>query len=859
MRRKKSLILRLIPWIIVAAALAALVIFVGIPLYTQQDTVIDNPPVISYYEGDGKTLSMENDALLFEMDPATTRFVVTEKATGRQWRSNPEKAASDPMAQGVNKEMLSSTLLVTYTTSSGEVTINNNTYSMQNQTFDVSQAEDGSIRVDYSVGRIERIYQIPNAITVERYTAFTNNMSKSTKKKVSSLYTLVEPAKLDKRDDKDALIELYPSITEQALYLLKSGTSTSNKEKLEEYFKEGGYTEEEFLIDQELVAGRADNNGPVFNVSMIYTLEDGDLVVRVPYSDIRYKADYPITYVSPLPMFGAAGTDEEGYLFIPEGGGAIIRYNNGKISQSPYYANLYGWDYGVRRKEAISETENAFPVFGATHDGGSFICVMEGASSYAGVNADISGRYNSYNTVYAKYNVLHAEQFNVSAKTAQLVYMYEKEIPKDTIVQRYRFLNSDRYADMANAYGDYLREKNELLKTASAGESVPVNVELIGAIDKKVVKFGIPVDSVIPTTTFQQAQGIIADLTGANISGLSVRMTGWSNGGVRQKVLTSVNALSELGGVNSMKQLIADAKAKNVDLYFDGISCFAYNSGIFQGFTPYSDAARYATREQVRLYPFDIVTYQTAEGMKDYYLVRPSYAAKCASNLISYLKNQGASGIGFRDVGNLLSADYYNRDLVTREMVKQKNVDTMKEAAAAGEKILIQEGNDYALPYADVIVDMNLTGQAYAIIDDRIPFYQIAIHGMKDFTGEAINLSGDYQTLLLESAEFGAGLHFTFMNEKTSVLAETNYSSFTASGYRYWKDQVIAMIQRYQQEMSGLNQQRIVNHERLNDYVTVTTYEDGTKVYVNYGANEFEEGSLTIPARDYMVERGKAQ
>jgi len=482
---------------------------------------------------------------------------------------------------------------------------------------------------------------------------------------------------------------------------------------------------------------------------------------------------------------------------------------------------------------------------------------MEGATSYAGVNADIAGRFNSYNYINAKYNVLHAEQFNVSAKTAQAVYIYEKEIPQDTVIQRYRFVESTNYVDLANAYGDYLRATwPDRLQDGQAGEEVPVNVELIGAINKKVVKLGMPVDSVVPTTTFEQARKIMNELHSAGVKALNIRMAGWANGGVRQKVLTGVNILGELGGDSDMRALIAESRSRDVNLSFDGISCFAYNSGIFDGFLPFRDAARYATREQVHLYPYYLVTYQTADWLDDYYLTRPEYAKKNASNLINALKERNAAGIAFRDIGNLLSADYYPKDLYTREQVMQMNIDTMKEAEAAGLRITIKEGNDYAMPYADLITDMNLTGQAYAILDERIPFYQIALHGMKDFTGEAINLSGDYQTLLLECAEYGAGLNFTFMAENTRVLQDSKYSCYTSSGYEYWKEQVIPMITRYQTEMAGLNRQRITNHERLAEEVTVTTYADGTKVYVNYGLRDYFQGGKQVPARDYVVERG---
>ena len=133
-----------------------------------------------------------------------------------------------------------------------------------------------------------------------------------------------------------------------------------------------------------------------------------------------------------------------------------------------------------------------------------------------------------------------------------------------------------------------------------------------------------------------------------------------------------------------MRSLIAEARLKNVNLSFDGITCFAYNSGLFDGFIGFRDAARYATREQIHLYPYSIVTYQKAEYLDDYYLVRPAYAQKNASNLIQYLSGVNASGIAFRDIGNLLSADYYNRDLVTREQVMKMNIDTMKEASEKG-------------------------------------------------------------------------------------------------------------------------------------------------------------------------------
>ena len=856
MKKKKSILRRLIPWLITLAALAALVVFVGIPLYSDTEEEIVAPPVISYYEGDKKPLTMENDDLLFELDPTNTHFTLTEKATGRQWLSNPANAAQDPVAVAANKALLQSTLVVTYSSSSGTIDFNNYQYSIENGTYSVDQAEDGTVSVTYSVGKIEKIYILPSAITVERYKAFTDAMSKKDAKKVAGVYTLYKPDKVAAMEDKDSLLSMYPSLAEQELYVLKSGTSENNKKSIASILEASGYTMEDYELDMQLVAGAAENTDAVFNVTVEYSLEGKDLLVRVPYEKIRYRAAFPITYVTLLPMFGAAGTDEKGYMFIPEGGGALIAFNNGKLSQNSYYANMYGWDYGSERTEVVSETKNTFPVFGMIKDGASFLCMMEGAPSYGGVQADISLRYNSYNWICAKYNVLHSDRYNVSAKTARLVYMFEKELPQDTIVQRYRFLDTDSYVDLAQAYGDYLRQRYPELTARTAGEELPVSVELVGAIDKKVVKFGLPVNAVIPTTTFQQAKDIIGDLQSSGVQNMSVRMTGWSNGGVDQKVLTRVKPIGSLGGAKGMQSLIQSAKSGGVPLYFDGVTCFAYNSGLLNGFIPFRDAARFTTREQIRIYPYSPIFYQQDEFFEPFYLVRPAFAQRMANNLMEALDKADAHGVAFRDIGYLLSGDYDQKDTTTREQVKQMHVDTLRAAHEKGQAVMIKEGYDYAMPYADLITDMDLNGIEYSIIDQMVPFYQIAIHGAVEYTGMSINLSDDWQTELLRCAEYGAGLNFTFMAEDGKILQDTLHSDLYGAGYEAWRGNAAALINEYQQAMRGLGNQRITGHEALSEDVRVTEYENGARVYVNYGAQDYQAEDVTVPARSYQVTRG---
>ncbi len=856
-------------WLIFILLLVGLIVYVGIRLYTPKDEQKTALPEVLYNDGETGMLTIENDFLKLDLDKTTSQFTLTEKATGREWLSNPRDAASDPVAKSSTNNLnnLQSTLLLSYKDKdkgTNDIAFNNYQHSIVNGNFVVKEATDNSVTIEYAVGDIQKIYLMPYAITEERYIMFTDKMrtelglSKSkVNSKVGNVYKIYSPETLAKMkpEERDAALALYPSAAEQAIRVLDT-SKKSDYETIAQYFIDVGYTQEDYDLDQQLIAGASAVEKPVFNVIVRYRLEGNDFVVEIPFSEIRYKANFPLTRITPLPMFGAATTQDQGFMLVPEGGGALINLNNGKQSQRPYVANMYGWDYGMYRSEVVNETKNVFPVFGMSRNGGSFICMIEGAAAYSGVRADISNHDNSYNWICAQYTAIHGDQYNVSNKTATAVYLFEKQLPQDTIVQRYRFIDSGSYVDMAREYGNYLKAQHPQLESASLKADMPVSVELLGAIDKKLVKFGMPVDSVVAVTRFDDGLKILNEIKAAGADNLVGRYSGWMNGGVSQKVLTGVRVLNELGGVRGMDSLIAGAKTADIPLYFDGISCFSYRSGLFQGFIVQSHAARYTTRERVKLYPYSEITYKSSDGLDPFYLVTPAYAQNGANNLIKALADRKAYGVAFRDIGNILSADYNGDNVVSREQVKRMNIDTLVNARSAGESVMIKEGFDYAVPYADIITDMDLSGMSYSIIDASVPFYQIAIHGAVNYTGKPLNLANDWRTELLHCAEYGAGLNFTFVSENAKVFQDTTYSGYFGADYGTWGSRAKEIITRYQREMAGLNTQRIVGHEVLSKDVHATTYENGMTVYVNYGTEVYEGEDITVPPYEYVVKGG---
>ena len=170
-------------------------------------------------------------------------------------------------------------------------------------------------------------------------------------------------------------------------------------------------------------------------------------------------------------------------------------------------------------------------------------------------------------------------------------------------------------------------------------------------------------------------------------------------------------------------------------------------------------------------------------------------------------------------------------------------------------KVMINMGNDYAIPYVDMVTNMDLKGSGYTVLDAEVPFYQIAVHGYIDYTGAPINICGDDQGELLRCVEYGAGLNFTLMSESSFVLQKTLYPEYYGCEYASWRDRMIEICQRYNNELGHTFNQEMKDHEVLTDYVRCTTYADGTKVYVNYSfADEYvaEDGTV-VPVREYVV------
>lgn len=72
---------------------------------------------------------------------------------------------------------------------------------------------------------------------------------------------------------------------------------------------------------------------------------------------------------------------------------------------------------------------------------------------------------------------------------------------------------------------------------------------------------------------------------------------------------------------------------------------------------------------------------------------------------------------------------------------------------------MVREGNLYAVPYADHILNMASESSGYRLADEDVPFLQMVFHGRKTMAGTPINLKSDYRRQVLRAIEYGMSLH----------------------------------------------------------------------------------------------------
>lgn len=682
--------------------------------------------------------------------------------------------------------------------------------------------------------------------------------------------------------DTDLTPEDFYHLIENPTYLLGKMPPFVAKQ-INDLLPDIGYGLEELTSDH--LANRLDPplpNVAVFKIPVEYVLQGRDLVVRIPGDEIEYpqevfvdfkidfnagpdeefvipdrsgaKETYPLTSISLLRFFGAADASQRGYMFVPDGAGALIYLNNGKTNLPLYSEPVYGSDPSIPVEETLAYTKqtNHLPVFGMKQGDQAFLAVIEEGEALASIRADIARESNPYNTVFAAFSTIPKSERRLDLHTK--ITVYQRRIYQGDIQVRYRFLEGEEadYSGMARSYRSYLLDRGVLRERPSTAD-VPFFLELTGSISAIEPILGVPREVTIPLTTFDQAKQLVEQLNARGIQGVQVRYTGWLDGGLEHYFPSGVNLAKEIGTKEQLETLNRIVNEQNGVLYPDVRFMEVYKSRLFDGFSSKRDSARAISGLIGKVSPYDPVLLSPLET-ESHYLLSPARLGTLVDGFIKEYREFKMEGISLSQFGTSVHADYRSNvdSVIDRQQASQIVEKQLAQFKNQGKSVLVDGGNAFALPYVDSLINMPLQGTNFNLVDEEVPFFPMVVRGYLDYAGHPLNFASDIRHDVLKAIETGAAIQFSWIFQNPEKIKGTKFGSLYSVYCERWFERAVEIYGEVSTALDGLSGQQIIRHTKLEGGVYLTEFSNGDAVLVNYNTQPVSVDGKAVEGMSFV-------
>lgn len=761
---------------------------------------------------DGKT------ELLFRESDAAIAIRIGEK----YWYSNPSDIDTDPYASGhIKDRMLSQIILHYYNADLSLKTMCSYADSVKNKQYRTEKLENG-IRVIFTLGSFERgAESIPKKLSEERMQSkFLQNseLTSSEQSWIKKHYRLDGEEWNWKENDSSMVIK-----------------------RMLELMDKSGYTEEDLEKDNSDAGITADDSARVaFQVCVEYSLENEKLKVTVPMERFKYMGKVEPSAIEVLNYFGAAENRDDGYMLVPDGSGALIDLRKASDTSDIFCEEVYG--------DGESTSELRLPVFGIKSGSQAYLAKISQGDALASINAIPSAIYSKYNSVFASFTLKKNEYATLGDAEEQTEVMnFQSSIYSGDIEMQYSFLTDDKanYVGMAEAYRNILSESGAITRL-DKNAVLPMTLETLGSVNKTKSILAIKYSGTSALTRFDENIELIKRFSDAGIDKINLDMLYWCNSGYEQTLAKKISPLSALGGKGGLKELLRDAGSGTSVGGVLSLSDFnASSSGsIYKYAAKRIDQSFFSKDER------DIAAQKVLEKGKRYF-VSPLQLSKMVESLAKSASGYEGISLTVSGAGEYIVADYGKKNCTDRETAKTLTADALKRLS---EKVDIRlwGGNAYAIPYTDTVSHAPETSSKNSTLDRTVPFYSLVFHGYIYMSGKTINYQKSPETELLQCIENGYGITACCMYADSDELKDTKMSAYYSAGIEDCFEAAAEYFKQAYETVGELAGVAIADHIVYSDDLRCTVYENGVKIYVNYGLQDAEADGVKVPARGYL-------
>ena len=589
-----------------------------------------------------------------------------------------------------------------------------------------------------------------------------------------------------------------------------------------------------------------------FGMTLEVTLTEDGVIALIPDESIVEDGDdYFIGTISVYPYMGHTYLDQkEGYMFIPDGNGALIYLEDkeGRF-RSGFTSMIYGDDPGFARQSTsnlwqdhniINDANKVMaPVYGMAHtsEGIAYLAVVEKGAERAAIIANPNGANVDYNRVYARFTErVVFTQYNGNNSSSAYQTAESGRSHSDLQVHWIFLAQEDaNYCGMANAYRSYLLERGDLVP--SADNSYNTRVDFLGTDRESWV---VGTSAVVMTTT-DDIREIYDDLKNQGVTDIFTVYKGWQKGGLYNLPISSYKADSKIGGTGDLTSLIEEAENA-------GIEFFLYNDAL--RLNPVESSSVFNVVKQVNRRRFSEYTYK--DVYEEFLYLIPSRTGTLLGQFVNSYTKKGVDNLALAGITNTLYSNYYDNVFYSRHN-NAEEYDNILGNIAGQTDLVMEQPFAYLWKYTDAFLDMPLYTSNYMYEDESVPFMSIVLKGVMPVYSEYVNFEANKQEFYLKMVETGTFPSFYITKESSSDLVNTNSSDIYSSQYDVYRDTMIT----YAKELAEINAKvegaYIVGHEIRENNVTVVTYGNGVKIYLNYGSSTAQADGYTIEGMSIKV------
>lgn len=571
----------------------------------------------------------------------------------------------------------------------------------------------------------------------------------------------------------------------------------------------------------------------------------------------EYDENYMLSKMYLLPFFGCTAHGEmDGYIFIPDGSGALMRFDSHTTYTSNYIAKLYGKDGAIdslnevndlmakRTDDYLVDTFRAtIPVFGMVHGDEQYaaMTVISGGREYASIQASLASVITPYNWASAvfEYRQLYSQPVSKSNSIIRPQEDINDFVPEISI---YLLAGNDAsYNGMALKYRSVLEDEGTLGEAAQVyEEQIPLRLEVLGSD----VKSGFIFNSVQTFTTTDEALEMQKRLADKGINNLTMVMTGWQKGGVNGNTYGKFSTQQTVGSLSDLAALRDSVTAAGGNFYLQS-KAVTFNES--QGRISY--LATQSIAKKLIYYLRDNPSVMFPET----YLVTPQ-------NVLSNLQKASSALTGFDlnlpRFGSELYSHYEQDETTTRTETRSMFVKAAEKLTESDTKLAMNAPNVYMWESCSDYFDIPMMNSQYLFESDSVPFLQILLKGHVNYYAPYAN-QGFYTTACtLKSIEYGAYPSFLVMAADNGDLNKTPMVDYFSLNFEDWEGTIETVYGRVNAALKEVEGAKIAEHKVLATGVVRVTYDSGVKIYINYNSNETTVDGVKLPGLNFVVERG---